>query len=76
MAYSEKCRGCMNENKCDYITCRIEEIKEIRNKTIDEFLCALKKEYEPCKNKEREIYVRICNRFDKIAEQLKIRAVN
>lgn len=36
MAHTEKCRGCMNENKCDYITCRIEEEKEIRNKTIEE----------------------------------------
>lgn len=36
MAHTEKCRGCMNENKCDYITCRIEEEKEIRNKAIEE----------------------------------------
>lgn len=36
MAHTEKCRGCMNENKCDYITCRIEEEKEIRNKAIAE----------------------------------------
>lgn len=28
MARTEKCRGCMNENKCDFITCRIEENKE------------------------------------------------
>ena len=40
MAHTEKCRGCMYENKCDYITCRIEEANkreiEIRNNTIDE----------------------------------------
>ncbi len=25
MAHTEKCRGCMYENACDYITCRIED---------------------------------------------------
>lgn len=25
MAYTEKCRGCIYENACDYINCRTEE---------------------------------------------------
>lgn len=24
MAHTEKCRGCLNENKCDYINCRLD----------------------------------------------------
>ena len=40
MAHTEKCRGCMNENKSDYITCRIKEAKEIRNQTIDDCINA------------------------------------
>lgn len=40
MAHTEKCRGCMNENRCDYITCRIEENKQIRNQAIDDCINA------------------------------------
>ena len=36
----------MNENKCDYITCRIEHDAEIRAKAIDEFANKMKWEYE------------------------------
>lgn len=25
MAHTEKCRGCIFENRCDYITCKIDE---------------------------------------------------
>ncbi len=31
MAHTEKCRGCMYENACDYIDCRINERRNIRN---------------------------------------------
>lgn len=42
MARMEKCRGCIYENACNFISCRIEDKKiqriEIRNQTIDECL--------------------------------------
>lgn len=40
MAHTEKCRGCMYENACDYIDCRINERKNIRNQAIDECINA------------------------------------
>ena len=40
MTHTEKCRGCMYENACNYITCRIEEDKETRNKIIDDCINA------------------------------------
>ena len=39
----EKCRGCMYENACDFITCRIEYEKKIRDDAIDEFVEHMKK---------------------------------
>ncbi len=41
MTHTEKCRGCMYENACDYIICRFDEIKNIRNQVIDECINAL-----------------------------------
>lgn len=34
MAHTEKCRGCIIENRCDYITCRIDEAKEEMEKQL------------------------------------------
>ena len=45
MAHTEKCRGCMYENACNYITCRKEEYKTFRNKIVDEFAKKLKYEF-------------------------------
>ena len=39
----EKCRGCMYENVCDFITRRIEHEKKIRDDAIDEFAEHMKK---------------------------------
>jgi len=33
MAYKEKCRGCINENKCDYISCILEKKRITLNAT-------------------------------------------
>ena len=41
------------------------------NKAIDDFTERLKAEYKPCDEKDTEIYKKVCNRIDKIAEQLK-----
>ncbi len=65
----------MYENRCDYITCEIQHLAEVRAKAIDEFA-------EECKKRvaqgELYDYVRWCNWnnsvdkwFDRIAEQLK-----
>ena len=62
----DKCNHCMNFNKCDYITCRIEEDakmrKEVRNATIDEFVEKMKYEFG---NDE------IHNVIDEIAKKMK-----
>lgn len=50
-----------------------EHDKEIRNQTIDDFLMQLKKEYSVLKNEMPNEYLKVCNRFDIIAEQLKER---
>lgn len=34
MEHTEKCRGCIIENRCDYITCRIDEAKEEMEKQL------------------------------------------
>ena len=48
---------------------------KIRAKAIDEFAERLKEEYKPCKETDTEIYENVCNRIDKIADQLKGGAV-
>lgn len=40
MAHTEKCRGCIYENACDFISCRQIENENIRNKAIDDCLSA------------------------------------
>ncbi len=35
MAHTEKCRGCMYENACDYVDCRFDENKRIYNQALD-----------------------------------------
>lgn len=35
MAHTEKCRGCMSENKCDYITCRLEDVVKVTDFEIN-----------------------------------------
>ena len=49
MAHTEKCRGCVYENRCDYITCEIQHLAEVRaderKKAIDEFMEVVKATY-------------------------------
>ena len=71
MAHTEECRGCSCENRCDFIRCTKEIEKEIRAKAIDEFAERLKEEYKPCKETDTEIYTKVCNRIDKIAEEMR-----
>ena len=47
------------------------EEQEIRNKVIEEFAERLKEEYKPCKETDTEIYTKVCNRIDKIAEEMR-----
>lgn len=51
------------------------ERKENRARAIEEFAERLKEEYKPCKETDTEIYENVCNRIDKIADQLKGGAV-
>lgn len=45
--------------------------KEIRDKAIEGFAERLKAEYKPCEETDTEIYKRVCDRIDIIAEKLK-----
>ena len=45
--------------------------KEIGAKVIDEFAKRLKEEYKPCQETDKEIYTKVCNRIDKIAEEMR-----
>ena len=60
--------------KCGRDTEKLYEIEhdaEIRAKAIDEFAERLKEEYKPCKETDTEIYTKVCNRIDKIAEEMR-----
>lgn len=51
---------------------KMDDVKqEIRNVIITEFVEKLKAEYKPCKETDGEIYESVCNRFDKIAEEIR-----
>lgn len=70
--------GVLCERKDDLLV-SVDDIKMVandaKNKAIDEFAERLKEEYKPCKETDAEIYGNVCNRIDKIAEQLKGGAV-
>lgn len=61
MAHTEKCRGCMYENACDYIICRFDEIKNIRNQVIDECINALTDYFGY--NDDNQEYYRLLNQM-------------
>lgn len=61
MTHTEKCRGCMYENACDYIICRFDEIKNIRNQVIDECINVIM-DYFGCNDDNRE-YHRLLNQM-------------
>ena len=63
MAHTEKCRGCRNENRCDFIHCTSEREKEIREQAIDEFAEKIKKLFKGIVIAEKAI--------DEIATELK-----
>ena len=73
MAWTEKCRGCMYENACDYITCRKENEKEIRNKAIDEFKKEIRDWQIDIKDNEYDAdkFDFVFERIYEIAEQMK-----
>ena len=45
--------------------------RNVRNTAIDEFTNRLKKEYQPCEATDTEIYTKVCNRIDEIAEEMR-----
>lgn len=60
--------------KCGRDTEKLYEIEhdaEISAKAIDEFADRLKAEYKPCEETDAEIYEKVCNRIDKIAEEMR-----
>ena len=70
--------GVLCERKDDLLV-SVDDIKMVandaKNKAIDEFAERLKAEYKPCEETDAEIYANVCNRIDKIADQLKGGAV-
>lgn len=61
MAHTEKCRGCMYENACDYIICRFDEIKNMRNQVIDECINAFADYFGY--NDDNQEYYRLLNQM-------------
>lgn len=47
-----------------------EHDRQVRVTVIYEFAERLKAEYKPCEETDTEIYKRVCDRIDKIAEQI------
>ena len=50
MAHTEKCRGCMHENACDYINCRFDEIKNICNQVVSKLRIKVEQLMEDLEN--------------------------
>ena len=74
MAHTEKCRGCRNENRCDFIHCTSEREKEIRAKAIEEFAEEILKNSQTANRSPfNNDYTVLIHKFviDEIAEQLK-----
>lgn len=78
MAHTEKCRGCVYENRCDYITCQIQYIEEVRAKAraeaIDEFVERMKSKADWIERYSRAFggtASLIREKVNEIAEQLK-----
>lgn len=76
MAHTEKCRGCVYENECSFITCRIEDAiktrKAIRCCTIDEFAQEIIKQLIEFDNENGFVSIGVCiDIVDKVSEKLK-----
>lgn len=76
MAHTEKCRGCVYENECSFITCRIEDSiktrKAIRNRAIDEFSQEVIKQLIEFDKENDFISLGVCiDIVDEVAKQMK-----
>ena len=76
MAHTEKCRGCVYENECSFITCRIEDAiqthKAIRNRAIDEFAQEVIKQLIEFDKKNDFVSLGVCiDIVDEVAKQIK-----
>lgn len=68
MAHTERCRGCMYENACSYIDCRIENDISLynQNKSVIDLLQESAEEIENLYGKETDLTQRLRSMINKL----------